>query len=126
MLQMRPLTALQSESMQQEVMGMHIPEQNFCIEGQLQEPPGPLHIEPPPQSVLSQHELCGMQLCEAMHALRPAVHWQVMPTPVQTWPVMAPQSLLVQQVLSGMHWPVGPLELTVTQGCWLLGHTQAP
>jgi hypothetical protein len=105
MLQMRPLTALQSLSTQQEVMGMHAASgaQNFCMEGQLQEPPAPLHMVPPPQSLLSQHEVCGMQLCDAVHAFRPAVHWQLPPTAVHTSPVTAPQSLLVQQLLSGMH-----------------------
>ena len=127
-LHFEPVTpTLHSLSEQQLAMGMHAAPQAFCMLGQLQEPPGPLQLCPlTVQSVLSQHCVDKMQLCETPQVLKPAVQVQAPPGPGQTWPEIVLQSLLVQQLESEMHCPCGLPATTVTHGCWPPAHTQLP
>src|SRR4051794_13813545 len=113
--------------MQQFMIGMHSAPHSFCMEGQLHEPPAPLQLCPATvQSVLSQHWVVRMQLDEAVHFLKPEVQVHRPPTDGHTWPTIAEQSLLAQQVPSLMHCPTGLPATVLTQGCCPLEQMQLP
>jgi hypothetical protein len=126
-LQIWPLTtALHSPSVQQFALGMQLVPHTFWFAGHEQLPPGPLQVCPAMllQSGTVEQQLVARMHCENVpgmtHDLKPDRQVQLAPDDGQTWPAIAMQSLLLQQVPSGMQ------AAFCWHECCPVGHTQLP